>query len=98
MNRVSERNIVTATPFVTTYSYHRGASAWLTTPLVKQMQVGNKLYEYGYDELGNITDIELNGVEIERYTYDEWGQVLKSNDIIYYLIQPPDLVSYLQFL
>ena len=62
------------------------------------MQVGNKLYEYGYDELGNITDIELNGVEIERYTYDEWGQVLKSNDIIYYLIQPPDLVSYLQFL
>lgn len=68
------------------YTYLEGASNNQTTTLVKSISykdINNKTlikYGYIYDECGNITAVEENGVRTALYAYDEANQLISFAD------------------
>ena len=57
---MQRRIIQTTTPFVTEYEYLPGAEDGTTTSLVKTVQKGNDTYDYSYDALGNMQQLQTN--------------------------------------
>ncbi|MBR5285489.1 MAG: RHS repeat-associated core domain-containing protein [Clostridia bacterium] len=41
----------------------------------------NVLYTYTYDNLGNITDVCIEGIPIEHYEYDALGQLIRADSL-----------------
>ena len=73
--RLASRTLNTTTPYITEYGYLEGSAPNTTTALIKTLKNGNDIYEYSYDDVGNITEVKLNNVVIESYTYDNLGQL-----------------------
>ena len=79
LSRLQTRTVSTTTPFVTEYTYLEGGAANTTTTLVKTVKNGDDVLRYEYDELGNITSVYENDVQIESYGYDDLNQLVSAS-------------------
>lgn len=67
-------------PLNTTYSYF-DVDDTKTTTLLSSMSNDYLTYNYTYDELGNITNININQDDYSSYEYDELNQLVRENDV-----------------
>ncbi|MCI6653570.1 MAG: hypothetical protein MSH11_09230 [Ruminococcus sp.] len=86
-DRVTSINtsIDSAAPFITTYKYAGGSEENSTSNTVNRLEnryKGNSyaVYNYSYDNNGNITQVRLNGTLISKYTYDSLNQLYEEYD------------------
>lgn len=66
-------------PLNTTYSYF-DVDDTKTTTLLSSMSNDYLTYNYTYDELGNITDIDVNQGDNSSYEYDDLNQLVRENN------------------
>lgn len=78
-------SINSAAPFITTYQYFGGSEENSTSNTVNRLENRYKgncyaVYNYTYDNNGNITQVRLNGTLISKYTYDSLNQLYEEYD------------------
>ena len=81
--RLSSKRVGGVSGITTTYTYLSGNTntyAGATTTLVSGETIGSDAYTYVYDDVGNITKVQLGGTTKRAYTYDLLGQ-MTSEDI-----------------
>lgn len=66
-------------PLNTTYTYV-DVDDTKTTTLLSEISTEGFTHSYTYDELGNITSIDLNEDEFSSYEYDALNQLVRAND------------------
>ena len=63
------------------YAYRNGQTSAQTTPFVSTVTIGGgRVFEYTYDNAGNITTVKENGVQKVSYAYDKLGQLTRENN------------------
>ena len=63
------------------YAYRNGQTWSQTTPFVSAVTIGDgRVFEYTYDNAGNITTVKENGVQKVSYAYDKLGQLTRENN------------------
>lgn len=63
------------------YAYRNGQTSAQTTPFVSTVTIGDgRVFEYTYDNAGNITTVKENGVQKVSYAYDKLGQLTRENN------------------
>ena len=67
------------TPYVTSYTYVKGAGTNTTTTLLESIKNGVQTLSYTYDKLGNIKTICENGNLKTSYSYDSFNQLSGEN-------------------
>ena len=80
-------SINSAAPFITTYQYFGGIEENSTSNTVNRLENHYKgncyaVYNYTYDNNGNITQVKLNGTLISKYTYDSLNQLYEEYDYL----------------
>lgn len=81
VNRISNRTVVGAANYATTYTYLRpeDQDAFMSTPLVQTITQNGQNFSYTYDDVGNISSATRNGLTT-TYAYDNLGQLTRVND------------------
>lgn len=81
VNRISNRTVVGAANYATTYMYLRpeDEDAFMSTPLVQTITQNGQNFSYTYDNVGNISSVTRNGLTT-TYVYDNLGQLTRVND------------------
>ncbi|HAN20470.1 MAG TPA: hypothetical protein DCP51_02145 [Clostridiales bacterium] len=69
------------------YTYKTGVDSSKTTALISQLRINNEgsstdtVYDYYYDNVGNITSVFENGTQYLIYEYDALGQLTRENSL-----------------
>ncbi len=74
--RVNKRTVDAANSYETEYTYLEGGDPNTTTTVIKTVKNGGNIYEYSYDDVGNITEIKKNGITVQKYSYDSLNQLV----------------------
>ena len=89
LGRLTGSALTASNPISKAYTYLDSSySGSYTTNLIETETIGDQIYKYTYDNLGNISKIERKGLNaqnyatIAEYSYDYLGQLTQADDYI----------------